>query len=616
MATKNPYESYGTKEIDSVQEVGGPELGVLQGWWRWSNDSARKQQWDWFVIDQFLSGNHSIKGSPNDNTVVVSKGSDEINFPINKLYSTFRSVRAFVTRHKPVVGVEPESYDDGAVEYARRANKILERDNQLNNFRVINKEWVYFGVKYGVGYRQVGYDTEKKCCIRWTVDPNDLVIGSAHGEMEDAPYIIKTYTRTVEYMDKKYPKAGGFTADNELSPNEYKKLSLQIKFQQTGTQPDGKNGTVTNFEAWYRVLDKNALGGTINKCVFTMTKKCHFEETPFTEYPFIPYKADVVPNEASGDGHLRHVIPAQRMLDLLNTQMLEYNHIVNRGRFLLDKNSGFRVINTKEGQLIFRNPGKKVESLPPPQINPLLDTQLRLSINFIEDLGGQHDASQGGVPERVSSGDAIEQLQLGDSNNISDLRDNFEDALAKEAAWILKMYSIFEKDGLVINSKSESGQPEAYAVVGAQAREKTGTKVPEKYYHEDNGEYYDVLAILPDNHVKVSVTSQLGETKQARIELLTKLVELGVIPGKSLLEHLEFPNVSDLMQKLGDEAAAEAMMENVKNQQGQQQTNSGPSGANAPASEGPPPPAPVMENQDIMGELTALRDQTGAMING
>ncbi len=171
-----------------------PELDILQGWYDAAKEMGRKQRWEWFVIDQFLRGNHSVRGNPNDNTVTVMRRTDHVNYPINKIFSTFRAVRGFVTRHKPVVEVEPEDSTDEAKTYARRANKLLERDNQLNNFRKINKEWVYYGVKYGVGYRQVGYDPEKKCCIRWSVDPFDLrILGT--GELEDA------LARTIANLD-------------------------------------------------------------------------------------------------------------------------------------------------------------------------------------------------------------------------------------------------------------------------------------------------------------------------------------------------------------------------------------------------------------------------------
>lgn len=595
---------------------GAPEFGILQGWWEFGMEAARKKHWDYFVIDQFLRGNHSIKGNIQDNTVVVSRSSESINFPINKIYATFRAVRGFVTRHKPLIDTEPYSYDQAAIAYARQSNKVLDRDNTLNNFKEINKEWVYYGIKYGVGWRQIGWDRVNKKAIRWTIDPFDLIIVSKFGKMEDAPAVIKTFQRPLDYLEKKFPGCD-FSPDNELSVDPYKKLSLQLRYQEGGMTPDNDKQTVTCYEGWYRVLEPNKLGGMINKCTWTATGICDFEETPLTEYPFIPYYSEIIPNEASGDGHLRQVIPAQRLFNLLNTQLLEYNHIVNRGRFLLDKNSGFRVINTKEGQLIFRNPGKKIESLAPPAINPLLERQINMTVEFIDDLGGQHDASQGASPQRVYSGKGIEQLQQGDSNTISDLRDNFEDALAKEAAWILKMYSMFEKDGIVINTQ-EGDQAQSFVAVGAEAYKRTNTELPETIYMDDQN--YNVMAILPEHNVKVKVSSELGETKEDQINLLVKLVELGVIPGKVLLNHLEFPNVADLQSSLADEVASEIVAERMKGQQGQQPGQGGAPapqpGPGVPNPQVPPPVPPEAGGQNTNALIAELEQLTGSQGGG
>lgn len=552
------------KKIKSDNTV---QLSTLNGWFESVKESSRKKHWEWFVIDQMLRGNQDIRGNYSDNTIEIRRRSDKISFPINKMYATFRAVRGFVTRHKPVVVVEPKENTEEAKQYARRANRLLERDNQLNNYRKINKEWVYFGVKYGIGYRQVGYDPKNKVAIRWSIDPMDLWNGNGSDEMEDAPYIIKTVRRTIGYVRQRYGKdAEGVAPDNELAADEYKKLSIQINYQQDSTSNGirEEDQTVILKECWYRLYEPNKYGGYINKCVFVDNKILNHEETPFDEYPFISYKSDIVPNEASGEGHLKHVVAPQRMLNMLNMQLLEYNHLVNNGRYLVDKGSGLDIIVNQMGQIIQKNQGKTVTPLPPPPISPTLEMQLRLANEFIEVIGGQSDASLGRVPTGVTSGKGLEALQYGDSNNISDLRDNFEDSLALEAQWILKMYSLFEKDGLVLSSRISDEEVDTFAVVGQAAYKAIGAKEPKEYL-TDNGDYCGVCSILTDNQVKVSVTSQLGETREARLDLLFRLLDAG-IPLKVLLENLEFPNTNDILERIASESLADIAMEQMKQQ--------------------------------------------------
>lgn len=611
--TTKPSTMGSPKKKDETEgPTGAPDLSVLNGWMQSAKLMAQKKHWEYFVIDQFLRGNQSIRGNPNDNSITISKSNDAVTFPINKLFSTFRAVRGFVTRHQPVVTVEPENSSDEAKTNARRYNKILERDNQLNNFRKINKEWVYFGVKYGIGYRQVGYDPVKKCAIRWSIDPWDLWLGQTDGEMEDSPYIVKPIRRTMAYWWDKFPKyKDSLSPDNELSPDEYKALSLQITYQNQGDQSSirQEEQTKIGYEVWYRVYKENKAGGTINKCTFVEEAILDHEETPYEDYPFIAYKSDIVPNEATGEGHLKHVIAPQRLLNMLNMQVVEYNHIVNKGRFITEKNSGFNVMNTNNGQIIRVNTGKRLEAAPVPALNPIVQWQIEKADSYIQDLGGQQDASMGRLPSASISGDAIEALQQGDSNNISDLRDNFEDALSQEAAWILKLYSLFEADGFVIDNEVKEGKSEKFGVVGQVAMEKAQrglAKNPETnkdaYFSEDNGDYCEACTVLPDNQVKVTVTSQLGETRESRINLLFKLLEAGM-PLKTLLEFLEFPNVSDMMERIASEGVADMAMQGMGAQMSQP---SMPQDPNAIQGEAPPPPPMEGMGESLLeGEVAA-----------
>jgi hypothetical protein len=591
------------KDKPASEEVGGVELSVLLSWYEAGYQGSRKERWQWFVIDQFLRGNHAVRGNALDNSVEIVRKSNSINFPINKVFAVFRAVRGYVTRHKPVVEVEPEVSDEPAKIYARRANAILARDNKLNNFRKINKEWVYYGIKYGVGYRQLGWDAENHMAIRWTVDPFNLIKGDKFGEIEDCPYLIKSVRRTVGYVRNKFPNTGkDIQPDNKLDDDEFKTLSLSIAYnnQNSATTDDVESQTVILYECWYKVFEKNKKGGTVNKCIYTKSTKLHFEETPFNEYPFVPYKADIVPNEANAEGAIKHIIAPQRMLNLLNTQMLEYNHLVNRGRFLKDKNAGFKIINAVEGQIIEKKAGSRVDNLPIPALNPALSRQIDYANDFIEEIGGSHDASRGAVPQRVSSGAAIEAIQTGDSNNIADYRDNFEDALASEAAWILKMYSLYESDGIVA-AEQVGEQQNKFLAVGQEAYNTMGMKPKSKKYvdnGEDNGDYLEVLNILPDNQVKVSVYSSLGETKEERLNLMTKLVELGV-PLKFLLEYLEFPNTTDIFDRIAQEALGEMALA------GMQAGATTPDEINGQPASAPLPTAPNPQIAQMVANLKA-----------
>lgn len=556
-----PAKNVNDKPLNKGKDV--PTLDQLLGWLEYSRQTWNTKKWDYFVIDQFVRGNHNITGNPVDNSIEVTQTSDYISYPINKMYSNFRAVRGFVTKHYPKVEVTPTEFEDSAKEYARRSTAVLERDNRLNDFHRINKEWVYYGIKYGVGYRQVGYDIKNQVSQRWSIDPFDLDIVAATGKFEDAPAIIKSIVRTVNYWNKKYPKAG-VTADNEPASHEYKKLSMEIEMGGTSEAPQrSEEQTAVGYECWYRVYEKNKAGGFINKVLFTKNQIIDFTETPFDEYPFVAYESDIIPNEPYPEGHMKHQIAPQRMLDLLNMQLLDYNYIVNKGRFQFAKGSGFEIINAKEGQLIRHNPGKPVQVVPPPPISPLLLNQLQYADDVLDIMGAQSDASRGQAPFAGASGDLVEALQSADTSQLSELRENFEDALAREAKLILKMYNIFEKKGFVVEDEVRGKEIDRFAVVGKKATE--GMMMGEQFYAEDDTSL-NYFEVVEDNHVKVTIGSELGETKQARLALMLRLVSVGM-PLKYLLEYLEFPDVDGVMQRIAEETLGELQANKISGQQ-------------------------------------------------
>lgn len=552
-----------TPDKKDVKNDQAPDLGVLTGWHQYTRDLWRTKRWDFFVIDQFLKGNHNITGDPSDNTITVGSDTDHVAYPINKLFANFRAARGFVTRHKPKMEAIPTKFDEASKTYARRSNAILERDNRLNNSRKINKEWAYYGIKYGVGYRQIGYDKVNKVSVRWSIDPFDLGIGAQTGKFEDAPYIIKSIVRTVGYWRNKFPEAH-VVADNRPASDQYKELSMQIDNPSMGALSLREDEqTAIGHECWFRVFKPNKLGGLINKVLFTDSEVLDFKETPYKEYPFVAYESDISPNEPYPEGHMKHQIAPQRLYNLLNMHMLDYNYLVNRGRFQVPKGSGFEVIKAKEGQIIRYNQGKRVESIPPPPINPSLQWQIQKTDDDMQIIGAYNDASFGRSPSSNASGDLVEALQTGDSNNLLELRENFEDALSQEASQILNMYSLFENEGVVVEDEVRKGEVDKFMVVGDKAL--GDTKVGKKYFSDDNGGYLDYIRVTEDNNVKVTVSSELGETKAARLNILMKLAEAGIIPGKTILEHLEFPNTDDILERVAEESVAE-MATNIMQQ--------------------------------------------------
>lgn len=554
-----------TKKGKDVKKLEDVDFSTLTTWLEFSKDVARPKHWEYFVIDQFLRGNQNIDGNPNDNSITVTK---DVNFPINKIHPIFRAYKSYITRNKPKIEISPTDGSEEAKQTARKQNALLRRDNRLNNHRKLNKDWVHYACKYGVGYRQVGYDKEKHLSVRWSVDPFDMLFGARTGNFTDSPYIIKSVVRTMGYWKSKYPKAN-VSADNEVAADEYKKLGLQIEQYQNGGQLTNDEQTAIGYEAWYRLFTPNKFGGYINKCLFTDGGIVDMIETPFNEFPFVEYQLETDPNEIYPENPMKHLIAPQRLYNILNQQMVEYNYVVNKGRYQFAKDSGFEMINTQQGQLVRHNHGRPVTALPPAPINPALQWQMQNTAEDIQLMSAQNDASLGKTPFAGASGDLIEALQMGDANQLIEFRENFEDSLALEAQLILTMYDLFEDKGFVLNDdEAEEDEEDKFYVVGDRASSDFKPDRDNKIYVEANGSYLDYLKVTSDNNVKVSLTSEFGETKQAKLDFLSKLVGLG-LPITFLLKYLEFPDMDDVEARIAEEAVVQQMQQQGPGQEEQ-----------------------------------------------
>jgi hypothetical protein len=216
--------------------------------------------------------------------------------------------------------------------------------------------------------------------------------------------------------------------------------------------------------------------------------------------------------------------------------------------------------------------------MPIPPINPALQWQIGYADDSRQLIAAQNDATLGKTPFAGASGDLVEALQSGDANQLQEFRDNFEDALAQEAQMILTMYDLFEGEGFLVEDESDSKNPETFFAIGKTAAQATKWQpdLGEKVWVEDNGSYLDYMRISTSKNVHATLTSDLGETKQARLNFLSKLVELG-LPLTFLLKNLEFPDIDDIEQRIAEEAVIQDMQQQqAQAGQGAQQPGQSP----------------------------------------
>jgi hypothetical protein len=526
--------------------------------WNSAKDARSMIDWLWFKYDLWVSGNHYAKWDKNTQQIITSsKETGRPKIVINKVHTTLRSVRNFALRNRPRAEVTPQDMTEENIEDANKVNNYLDVLHDKLHLRRKLKGSVWHALKFSVGFWQVMWDEDAddgqgEIAVN-VIDPYDLYIDPVAREVEEARYMILAVKRSVESLknDTKYKLSdGGIKGDNLLAASNLKARILQHEKGQVQWGGNSKEETVIVREHWYKEMveeeydtDEVDEEGKKKKgtkktpkimlcCVAGDTIIRPPEDTGLTRFPFFRLQSDVEPLAMYGEGWVKNLIPVNRLLNRLESSVAEYNDLMNRGRFIADKGSGVRVINNEHGQILEKKRGYEIAQQPITPLSTAIFQQINNANRYIEDIGSIHDATNGRIPLGAKSGDAIEALQVGDSNNLSEIVENIEEFLEDVYEYILFLASQKYQFARKIMPVTETGEREFVDVIGASA-----SNQPE-----------GALVIKDKNVVDVKVSSWIAQTPEARRRTLLELFSTQAIDQATLLKGYEIGNIAQILK--------------------------------------------------------------------
>lgn len=525
---------------------------------------ARKEiDWKWFIYDLWVAGLHYAKWDRNTQQITTTvKDAGKAKIVINKVYTTLRAVRNYALRNRPKAEVTPVKLTEEAVGEVVKLNKYLDFLHDKLYLRRKLKETVWHSLKYSAGFWQVLWneeaeDGEGEVEIN-VIDPYDIYWDPSARHPNEAKYVILAVRRYVDDIkeDSKYDKekTKELNGDKLLAASPLKSRLLQAeKGLEIYNKQDKEGSTLIVKECW--IKEKQEDNSTRVRIVAIADDKIIRNElTELKRFPFFKLACDVEPLSMYGQGWVKNLIPPNRALDRLESSLAEYNDLVNKGKYVSDKGAGVRVINNEHGQIIEKKRGFDVQQLPVPGLSPAIYTQIENMNRYIEDIGGAHDASLGRIPAGAKSGKALEALQAGDSNNMSEIVENVEEFLEEVYEYVLSLAAQKYQFARQIIPVSQSGEREFIKVIGEEAANK-----PE-----------EATVIPSKNMVDVKITSWLAHTSEVRREILKELYELKAIDQQTLLVGYETGSVADIIQRTKEqkkeEQADELAMQNASGQ--------------------------------------------------
>lgn len=518
-------------------------------------ESRRKYDWDWMVRNLYLRGYHHASYNKRSNTVVFGNNAG-VKIPINLTWSLMRAVRNQVTSFRPKWEVLPAVTTDSAIENSKYSQKLLDYTYDKTHINRAIKEAVTTSLWASIGIWHIGIRDDGTITIR-NEDPFDIYFDPTvtSANINDPVYGAEAVIKAVPlHLDQvknnpNYENTEALVADKELASAEYKQFLQQVVKNRVARESD-EAPTIIVKEMWKR---KRQEDGTFKMQIITfcdqVEKPLRVEETDDQEYPWEIFQGDLTPNEIYGESWIKHIIPINRVIDHLESHIFEYNHLFARGRFVIDKNSGVRVIVNQHGQIIEKNRGAEVTSLPISPLPTAPREQIASMRGYMEDISGAHDVSLGRIPSGIKSGVALAELRQADATNQNDLVDNLEEFLSRAGRKILKLVSENWDSAKLIQVTGIGGKPEYFMAVG----EAGGSRLSKKRKYKFGDQELPIGIIGADNEVRVKVGSWLAYTKEARQEKLLEYFRLGLIDEKTTLEYLEFTGIDDIVDRNRDE---------------------------------------------------------------
>lgn len=532
-----------------------------------AKEARRKWDWEWTVRQLYVRGYHYAKYNRSTSTVVFSTKTG-VRISINLVAAHLRGVRNQITSFQPKWEVLPRITSREAFANARYSGKVLDYTYEKAHIKRKIKEVVNDALIYSIGIWQFDVNKKNDVVIN-RVDPFDFYVDPniSSADINDpeygAEYVILTHRVPLEVVkkNKNFKNTEMLDADNEIASAEYKRFLYQVTRNSVAGSNKEVNQTVLLRQAWIRERQDN---GDFKIRLVTYIEGNDLplsnELTDETEYPFEVIQGDINGGEFYSEAWIKHLIPINRIIDSLESHIFEYNHMYARGRYVVDKNSGVRLIVNQHGQIIEKNRGSTVTPLP---ISPLPSTpmeQLNSMKRHLEDLSGVHEVSLGRFPGTLRSGTAIAELKQSDATNQADLVDNLEDFLSRAGRKILKLISESWNTTKLITATGATGKPEYFMAIG----EKGALKKKDKFSYGD--QELPLAVIGAENEVRVQVGSWLAYTKEARLEKLKEFYRLGIIDQQSVLQHAEFADIDGILERSREERIFQ-QMSGAKNQQ-------------------------------------------------
>lgn len=455
MALKDLLKPKQTREEKQQEAEEAQIIADTSRIWEYVKAARRRAEFEWFVNDVYYNNNQYFKyntGTRRVQNISVDKMNDRV--VINKVKQQVRGIVNFLNAEHPDIGVRPGSQGDDAYLRAKKNKHLADYWYRHLNMNKTAKQISLDGAKYGLGWGKITWNKDALSPTTPFTDDSGETKATTYGEVRfdrcdpfevypdpmahyiaDMRHITHAPVRTIGELKANplYKNQNKITPDTKLAASLMKQAELRMALSNANTLQLGNANdmdTVVVLEMFRKIYDKVTSKWEI--WVTTRTEAgvlLRNEKWEPGEYPFEAFQTDIAGMLLDSKGVIHDIKEPNRALNEMVSQVHESAKIMGKLNWLIPRGSNVNVITDETGQFIEFDPtpGGAPRQAEPGSLPTYIMQHIGQLVAFMEDISGMHASFNGRAPFAQASGDLVNELSAGDQNNLTMLRDNYDD---------------------------------------------------------------------------------------------------------------------------------------------------------------------------------------------
>jgi hypothetical protein len=258
--------------------------------------------------------------------------------------------------------------------------------------------------------------------------------------------------------------------------------------------------------------------------------------------PLVPYYGYKDEESVYGFGEVKNLLASQKSFNEMDNAEYESLHLTSNPGWVMDADAGInpQTITNKRGLVFVKNKNAEFKRLEPGQTSPQLMQRKISDQQFINDISGMNNASQGKAEGGVTAARAFERLQQTSNGRI------------RLKATQLHLYSIPRKGKLIASRIVKYWTTERLLRVTDSS---TGQVQTVKFDPE-------MIKDL-EYDIRVAQGELAGIDKEAMYDLMSTYVDKGWLTPKSFFQIVDVPNKRKILEELEKNDQQVAMLEQL-----------------------------------------------------